>query len=482
MSKRTILIVSVSQIVSYLIPLLTFPILVKSFDINSYGIWIEASTISSLAVSFAVAGLVNALGVMIVSKPDDADKIYANSLYIFLIVGIVIGAIISLIAPFLNNLTIRQPVGIIILRIVSTIPLINALQTICIQIFRLRQQPFIGATLEISMAAARLIAVVFAAFTKDLVAFSIAYVLLQIITVLPFLLFAYKNIHFPRPSWIIIKETVVHSLNLSLVSQSLWLVQYGDRLLLSILSVSFAVAVYSASYKLCMILVGLGWPYLYALLPALGEKWKNKDLEGLKATVKQSSRGMSLLLIPAVIGLTTTSTVLLRVLATEAFVQGTLLVGMITIGIGIDTLGGNMLYIFFAQGRPEVSRGIYTRAAILNIVANLVAIPLFSYNGAGLTTLLTFGYIFYSLWRKTEMPFTDLYDIGTMGRCLVAGLVMGAWVIATVGSGIVGLSIAIGGGAIIYGVGIIALKVISLDELLAIPRSIIRRIRQPKTA
>ncbi len=482
MPKRTIFIISISQIISYVIPLITFPILVKSFDLTTYGIWIEASTISSLAISFGVAGLANALGVMIVNKAADSERVYVNALYIFMTTGIALAIVIWLGAPFFNNLTIRQPLGITILQILSTIPFINTLQTLCIQIFRLRQKPLTGATLEIAMVIARLCAALVAAITHDLTLFALVYVLLQTITALPFIVIAFQKTQFTRPSWPIIKETSTHSLHLSLASQALWLIQYGDRLMLSILSVSTSVAIYSASYQLCMILIALGWPYLYALLPILGQKWNAGDISGLQDSVKKSSRSMALLLIPAVIGLTATSSTLLRVLATESFVQGTLLVAMISVSIGIDTIGGSLQYIFYAQSRPQVLRNIYLRAAIFNITANLIAIPLFSYNGAGLTTLLTFIYTVYALWRKTEMPFTALFDVGAMLRCFFAGAIMAVWVIATVGSNIPGLAIAIGGGAIIYGIGIIMLKVISLDELLAIPRSILQRINHPKTA
>ncbi len=482
MPKRTILIVSISQIISYLIPLITFPILVKSFDLTTYGIWIEASTISSLAVSFGIAGLANAMGVMIVNKAEDSETIYVNSLYLFMSIGIGLTAIIWIGSPLLNSLTIRNPLGIPILQIVAIIPFINTLQTLCIQIFRLQQKPFIGSSLEIIMVVARLMAALFAAVTRDLLSFALIYVLLQTIAVLPFMVIAFRKMRLLKPSWPILKETSKHTVNLSLTSQSLWLIQYGDRLMLSVLSLSSAVAIYSASYQLCMILVALGWPYLYALLPILGQKWTAGDIEGLQNAVKQSTRSMALLLIPAIVGLTATGSTLLKVLATDNFVQGTLLVAMITVGIGIDTVGACLQYIFYAQGRPYILRNIYLRAAIFNIVANLIAIPLFSYNGAGLTTLLTFAYTFYALWRKTDMPFNTLFDINAMWRCLIASVIMGVWVLAVVQPTIIGLTAAIGGGAIIYGIGIIALKVISLDELLAVWRSLIARIRLPKTA
>jgi O-antigen/teichoic acid export membrane protein len=184
---------------------------------------------------------------------------------------------------------------------------------------------------------------------------------------------------------------------------------------------------------------------------------------------------MFILLIPAVIGLALTGNALLRILATDDFAQGALLVAMIALGVALDTIGNALQYIFYAQGRPQVLRNIYVQAAILNILANLVAIPLFSYNGAGLTTMLTFIYIFYSLWKKTEMPFSVLFDMNVFWRCLVISAVMGVWVALTVAPTIVGLGVAIVGGALIYGVGLLLLRVLALDDVLSVPRAVIRR-------
>ncbi|MBN8621459.1 MAG: polysaccharide biosynthesis C-terminal domain-containing protein, partial [Anaerolineae bacterium] len=150
--------------------------------------------------------------------------------------------------------------------------------------------------------------------------------------------------------------------------------------------------------------------------------------------------------------------------------------------VTLDVLGTTLQYIFYVQDKPGVLRNIYLKAAVLNLVANLIAIPLFSYNGAGLTTMLTFAFIFYSLWRKTEMPFAALFDVSAMWRCAIASGIMAIWVMVTINASLAGLVIAITGGALIYGAAIVTLKVITFDELVAIPRAILRRMRRTQPA
>jgi O-antigen/teichoic acid export membrane protein len=476
MPRKTILLISLSQLANYAIPLLTFPILVRAFQISQYGVWVEVSTLTSLAISFGISGLANTLGLMIANHTTDDRIVYANTLYLALVVGIGLSVLVFALAPGLNMLTMRSVIGVDLLRAASPIPLLFALQAMISQVFRLQNRPVSGALLEITLVVVRVLTAFYALASRDLFSFAVIYVLSQAFVILAFSVVAYRGLPFLMPSYPIIKRMLGHSVQLTFVSQANWFVMYADRLLLSLLSASTAVAIYAASYQLAMPLVALGWPYLYAILPILGNQWKNGDIQGMQSSIRHSARSMSLLIIPAVIGLFLVGDHLLRVLATEDFAQGNILIGMIALGMGIDVIGGNLQYIFYAQGRPEILRNIYLRAAVLNVLANFIAIPLLSYLGAGLTTLLTFIYIFVSLWWRTEMPFRVLFDLDTAARCLVASLGMGAWVLLTVAPTIPRLALAIIGGAILYGIGLLLLRVMTWDEFMALPRALRQRL------
>ncbi|MEZ4668967.1 MAG: oligosaccharide flippase family protein [Anaerolineae bacterium] len=475
MQKRTSIIVTFSLLLYLGIPILTFPLLVKAFDISSYGIWIEANTIVSLLVTLSAQGLANALGAMIVKENTDQQVIYANTLYSVLLIGSILTFALYLSAPVVSSVTIRDPRGLQILQILAIDILLFALNILTFQVYRLQNRPLTGAVFDIIVVAVRLGSVFFALMSKDLIAFALVHVGAHSIATVFQVTVAFARVKFTRPSWTMMLKLFGYGLNLSMVSQANWVVMYGDRLMLSFLATSAAVAVYAASYQLTSILVALGWPHLYTLLPTLGEHWKAGNVIAIHMSVRQSTRMIFITVIPGIFGLALIGNDLLKLLANSDFAQGGVLIGMIAIGISLDIIGTSLQYIFYTQDRVQTLRNIYGRAMILNILANLIAIPLFSYSGAGLTTMLTFFYIFYSLWRNTKMPFKILFDINVIWRCLIAGAVMGAWVIVVVEASVIRLAVAIGGGAIIYGAGIIFLNVISLNEVLSIPRAIIRR-------
>ncbi len=468
--KRTALIVTVSQLVTFGLPLITFPLLVKTLDITSYGMWVEANTLIGLAIVFAAYGLNNAVGTLIVSQPGQSDAIYSNALYVFLGVCGGIAALIAITAPLLNAITIRQPIGIIIIQILAITVLTNSVNQLCAQVYRLRGQPLRGAIFDIALALSRLVAVLFLMLRRDLTQFAIAFSLLQAVVTVPQLVIAYRGIQLRRLLGPVVRDLIKHGANLAIVSQASWVVMFGDRLMLSILSTSNAVAIYSASYQFTMILIALGAPYSYSLLPELGTHWQAGNIDRFQAAIRRSTRATSIILIPAIVGLTLIGDSLLRLLATKDFAQGGLLIGFIALGVGLDTIGVNLQYIFYAQGRSQLLRRIYIRAAIFNLTANLVAIPVGSYYGAGITTLLTFIFIVFSLWRQTQMPLSTLFDLDALKRCIVAAAVMGIWVSLIIDPSIPRLLLAIAGGAVIYGIGLIVLRIFSISELINFAR------------
>ena len=465
--RRTSLIITVSQLINYAFPLLTFPLLVKTFDATLYGVWIEASTLVSLVSAFSSTGLGNALAAVVVDKDSQtAAELYSDALMAMAGLGGLLAVVMAVAAPILNNLTIRAALGVSIIQTVAPLTLTLAVNWLCTQVFRTRQQPLRGAVFDVLLSIGKLLCVIYAVISHDLLAFAQLYVVTQILLSGAQVVVAYQGIVLSRPRWLNIRRLVRYGANLSIVGQANWLVSFGDRLMLSIFSTSTAVAVYAASYQLTLVLVALGSPYLYALLPLLGERWRQNDIPGAQAAIRQSTRAILILLIPAVAGLALTGDSLLRILATDRFAQGGLLIGLIALGVALDVLGTNLQYIFYVQNRPQVLRNIYVSAALFNILANVVAIPILGLYGAGLTTLLTFLLIIGWLWRQTNMPISSLIEISVLGRCLLACLLMAGWVGLTIKPTLPDLALSVAGGAILYGSGLLILRVITIPKRL----------------
>lgn len=461
-NRRNLTVVSVATLVNHSAPLITFALLVRAFDPVHYGLWIEANTLVGLLIVVCASGLADAIGALIFDPTMQKDEVFTNGFWAFLLISGGLAALMVLASPLLDALTTRNPTGAAIIPILAGTVVTGSYNLFASQVFRLRGRAVIGASFDIAAAIARIAAIMLAFVQHDLISFAAIYVTMQLAVTTVQVYSALHGIRLQPPSWPLLRSMLGLSLNFGVVSQSRWFVMYGDRLLLSILSTSMAVAVYSASYQITMILIGLGWPYLYMLLPALGAHWQVNDLAGAYAAIRQATRSMTVLLVPAVVGLALTGDALLRFLATESFAEGAVLIGIIGLGVAIDVLGTSLQYLFHVQKRPQVLRRIFLQSAAFNLAANLVAIPLLSFYGAGITTLLTFVLTLVLLWRETSLPVRALLDVGVVWRCLIACIPMGFWVAAIVGVEIGRLLLAVGGGALVYGAGVVALGVIRI--------------------
>lgn len=476
LSRRTAALVGFSQLFSYAIPLLTFPLLVRAFSIEDYGLWLEVSTITSLMFSLLIPGLGNAFNALWIGT-DDQRTTLTSAAVLFGGSGLLLTLLTWVLAGPLSAVAIHEPIGEDLLRLVAAQPLILAVLAFYTQLFRQRQQPILNVALEMSQGIVRAITAVLALLSRDLILFAVLQTFLPAILVIIFGAITLRV----RGAWGAFevphaRKMMRQALNFALANQSTWLVQYGDRLMLSILTVSSAVAIYSASYQICLVLIALGWPYLYGLLTVIGERWRSGDVNGTQQIARQTSASMFLVMVPAVVGLTLVSNPLIRVLATDDFAQSGLLTLMIATGIAIDTLGGILHYLLYALERPRAIRNAYLQGAAFNLLANLVAIPWLGYNGAGLTTFLTFAYIFWRMWRSTGMPFPLLFDLNRLIRCLLACVPMAIWVLLTAQATLPHLLLAVGGGAVCYGLGLLLTGVIQWDDVLRIQARIRSRL------
>ncbi len=475
--RRATSIIAISQLINYAVPLLTFPLLVKTFDAKLYGVWIESNTLIALLSTLAGAGLGNATAALILNQAEsESNRIYSNALYLFGAIGTMFAALLFLLAAPLNRLMVHHTSGDDVIRWTSPMVLVLALNWLASQVFRVRQRPFTFAVFDISLNIARVSVVVASVFHGDLTIFAITYTISQSVITLIEMVMAYRGIDLQVFSVVTSRQLLRFAVNLSVVNQSNWFVMYGDRLLLSFFTPSTAVAIYSASYQMTLVLVALGSPFLYPLLPIIGERWKADDMMGIQTAIYGTTRLMFIILIPAVVGLGMIGNNLLQILATESFARGGLLIGIIGCGVALDVLGTSLQYIFQVQGRPQVLRKIYIRAAVFNLLINLGAIPLFGYYGAGVTTLLTFILIAILLVMETHIPPPQLFDFHVISRCGIASLLMAGWLWLVVGSTIPHLIVAVGGGVVIYGLAIIQMGVIHIKELIQLFGNPLKRL------
>jgi O-antigen/teichoic acid export membrane protein len=115
-----------------------------------------------------------------------------------------------------------------------------------------------------------------------------------------------------------------------------------------------------------------------------------------------------------------------------------------------------------ATDKEKKAVRVYVAAAVLNLVTNIIAIPIWGYVGAAVSTVLTEVVallLFYAVLHR-EFPLADWGN--TLVKPLLAGLVMAGGILVLKSAPLL-LVITIGG--LVYGLTLLLLKPFSPVEL-----------------
>jgi O-antigen/teichoic acid export membrane protein len=279
-----------------------------------------------------------------------------------------------------------------------------------------------------------------------------------------------------------IKAATVRALLTGGLPFFLWqaaLVVYGqiDFVLLSILSGDAVVGWYAAAYRLIMLPVFTPIIVTTAVFPALSAV--SKQPEEFAALARRSIQLIAFTTLPMALGILMLPDKLVDLLgypiAFEHSIVPMMFLALHVPLAGIDMIIGTALGAIDRQ-RQWALTGV--AAAVLNPVANLIAIPLTQHLygngaiGASIVTSATELFMLVVGIRLLPYGIVQRSSVGYVGRCIAAGLIMCLVLVVARELPIV-LTIVVG--ALIYVAASLALRTLSLGEARQLVREISNR-------
>lgn len=162
----------------------------------------------------------------------------------------------------------------------------------------------------------------------------------------------------------------------------------SDTIMLSIMDGAKATGYYNAAYKVLESFIFFPAMLVGLFLPTMSRKAK----EGFSELGKILSFLLNVLIllsIPVVVGGVLLSSSIINIIGGAEFLPATRALQILFLAIGIisiSTIFGNAIIVLNIQKKAMI---IYGAGFIFNIIANLLLIPRYSYNGAAYATLLT---------------------------------------------------------------------------------------------
>ena len=207
-------------------------------------------------------------------------------------------------------------------------------------------------------------------------------------------------------------------------------------------------------------------PLGVALYPVISRYYDEGDLRQTRNYLSYSVKYLMMVAIPSAFGLSILAKPLLQILTTAEFGAGSTVVPFVAFGAVLFCFFQVCVYIIHLVGKTRITVGLLSVAAVLNVVLNLVLIPLIGILGAAVATLVAYGVLGMLTLLVTRrylkfdlsLPFIakSIFSSGIMALCI--------WLINPQSLWAVLLSIFLG--AAIYFAVLWAIKGFSKSEII----------------
>ncbi len=447
---------------------ISLPILTKTLSIEEYGIWAIVIISISLIPRIVMFGLPGAMIRFLAAAKtkDDILKGFYTTLFYVSISTLATSVLIFLSAKHLAWVFFNGNATIV--KLMAGIILFESMHFVFSAYFRTRQRvrtyslfTFLKAYLNLSIIAYfvlngyGIVGAVFGLFISG-----------SIVAAIEFLLIAREiGVSFKYHGEI--KKYLRFGMPLIPANLSNWIVNSSDRYLIGlIMGVSF-VGYYAPAYALGMIVAALITPLNFMLMPFLSKYYDERNMKAVTETLHYSFKFFIGLSIPAVVGLSLLSRQFLLILSREAIASaGSSIVPLIAAsGMAFG------LYVILSQPvillkKTKIMGLLWTGAAGLNLLINLVLIPGLGILGAAIATLIAFSFALGGIgyFSLTLIPFK--VDFGFILKVLIASAFMSIPIIEIPTSGLVQTVVISLFAFLIYASLIFVMKGIKKDEVL----------------
>ena len=198
-----------------------------------------------------------------------------------------------------------------------------------------------------------------------------------------------------------------------------------DVVMIQFLSGDFATGIYNSAYKIVSVFAAFYVIYQYVIFPLMSKLYaENANL--LKVSFAQSFKYSLLILLPLCIGVYFYSPYIIDLIYSSQYALASPAMQILIWTVVFLFINGVATSLLNSIGKEVSVTKIYLIAAIFNIVLNYLTIPVWSYIGASITTVLSeiliLVLMMYCIFKTEYKP--DLSLLKTIVKLIVCGVIL----------------------------------------------------------
>lgn len=392
----------ISNILAMLAGFVSFPIWTRIFSKSEYGIFSLVSITISLGVGFSKFGLQHAALRYYSDFKEKKINHHMSHYYSTLFIGsLLISTLIILAALLISEIFIKNYIDKSLhelLPLVAFLIFIGSISSILTVFIRADNKGGLWSVFSIATRYGQLLTalIVIFYFMKSLQGLLLGYAFSETIIFIVLLALFIKKININKISFTFLKEALKYGFPLVWMELSNIVLISGDRYLIHFYMGPEAVGVYSVGYNLSNMAQSiLVTPLSLAIFPMYLSIWNRYGEKETKKFLNKTLNYYFMLAIPIVIGLSWFDKEIINFLATKKYEEASFIIPYVVLPLMVH--GG---YTIFASGlfiykKTSILMHLTLLAAVMNVLFNVIMIPILGLVGAALATLI--AYLFLTL-------------------------------------------------------------------------------------
>jgi O-antigen/teichoic acid export membrane protein len=460
-------ILGIVNILTTLSGIILLPILTKNLSIVDYGIWVQVTVTLMLVPGVISFGLPNAMIRFLAAEKN--NEVIKEGFYSIFFFVVFVSLLVSIFIFLFSNIIAYSIFGgyVYIAEILAVVTFMATLNALIINYFLTFQQIRRFSVFTFLQSYLMLILVsVFVIWGYGIYYAVIGLFISQIMIFVVMMLLIVREIGFKFPKFISLREYLSYGIPSLPISLSNWTVSSSDRYIIALFMGMAYVGYYSPAYSIGSLLFILIAPFSLLLMPVLTEKYDTGKLDEVKNFLRYSQRYYLLLVIPSFFGLAILAKPILLILTTAAIAaQGYIVVPIVALGILLSGIGDNYRQILLLKKKTPIIGYIWIFAAIINLILNILLVPVIGIVGAAITTLIGYGILFTLTFYYSRRYIRFNPDTIYIIKSVVASIIMGVVLIFLMPKNFIGLVITIIVGAVTYLTVLALIKGIDKQEI-----------------
>lgn len=415
---------SISQIITSICAFLWTIIIARYLGVSEYGI-------VSFAISFtALMGIVMDIGISTyitreIAKHKDLVKKYVNNIFLFKLILAIVLFILSVLILYLLDYSFLT----ILITLIFTIELIFMSMVGFLngvfQAFEKVKYQAIGSILNSSLLLIGILITL--GLDLGIISIALSYTISYCIFFSYMFLEYINNFNLPKfeLDLTFIKEVVIGSIPFGLTNFFYTIYFSIDIVMLSFLTGNYATGLYKSAYNIINVFTTFFVVYQAVLFPVMSKFFKeSQDL--IRVSYELSVKYLLLIIIPLSVGVFFYARPIVDFIYSNQYSLASTPIQILIWTVPFLFINGAASILLNAIDKEKTVTKIYIMAAIFNVCLNLILIPLYSYDGAAIATVLSEILItFLTLYHISKTNYEpDLRLFESVLKLIICGIIL----------------------------------------------------------